>query len=969
MKKLLIINLFLLIVAGMLTPTAADNRISSYSEPRRVQVDGISVVNGNTGTSNNIYLNEWRQSVNSLPDLSIYDYKITRSAFTAPTVVDFIQSATVFENSDLVVNAPPDPKKKKPINIDSSRDLRKFPGSGTETDPYIIEGFLFQNSRKNLIQIQFTDVYIVIRNNVLDGLNGGNVNILINSAQHITIEFNTLTSNNYGVMVSNSVDINVNSNSISNFVNDGVYLDNVNSLSVSSNKISQTTNGIVISNSFGGNVSYNTVFSNSGVGITLAYTDDVLLAGNKIYSNIQDGLFFLDSDLNTVINNNIYSNGLVGATALNSLNALSISSSGTLTINGFGGSGFFMDPSMDNLVLNNNITDNAGMGLYLQASHNTTIDGNNLNSNGLNGLFLEDSHDNVVNDNDITANGFSSGLSTLSLNFWQFISYSAFGGSGFFMDPSVGNVVSNNDISGNFGNGLALQHSTDTDIISNTVNNNGLSGMIFEDSDNNDILNNQITNNGDSGLRLATMSADTPFDMKLMSAFGGSGFFMDPSFNNVVDGNVLSGNTGSGLFLLDSENSVVSNNQIKSNGGDGVLVTNSSHNDFLSNVVSHNGVETPLLFSSFDLNENSLKLAGFGGSGFFMDPSVSNTLTDNFVTDNAGSGIYFLEIDESEISNNTISSNSFDGILFQNSNSNNITQNVIEYNGYDALASYSSLLSTDSFGGSGFFMDPSFFNVVTNNNFTNNAAYGFFSEASTNTEFSDNRLLDHPLYGVVLDGTSTDTFITGNNFQNNNVGGPQASDAGLDNVFATNFWADHDNNDTNFDGISDEPYLLDGATENTDFLASNIPNGLNFYNATMESSPRVLNAGSEGTPITLKVYLDDGFRALSIDLDNLWINGTINPYTSHIIDIQTFTVTFDRLAINDLVNALKRNPPFFVVFELTGRINDGLLEITAHDFVEINQVGKNTLLGLLPIAGTIGLIPILTHKKREEKDN
>ena len=115
MKKLLIINLFLLIVAGMLTPTAANNSISSYSEPQRVQVDGITVVNGNTDTSSNIYLNEWRQSVNSLPDLLIYDYKITRSAFVAPTVADFIQSASVYENSDLVVNAPPDPKKKNPI--------------------------------------------------------------------------------------------------------------------------------------------------------------------------------------------------------------------------------------------------------------------------------------------------------------------------------------------------------------------------------------------------------------------------------------------------------------------------------------------------------------------------------------------------------------------------------------------------------------------------------------------------------------------------------------------------------------------------------------------------------------------------------------------------------------------------------------------------------------------------------------
>ncbi len=970
MRKLIIFNLFLLIFVGLTVPSSANNRISNFADSQKTQIDGISVITGGLGSSSNFYLNEWRQSVNTLPDLSIYNYKVVRSAFNVPTVADFIQPASVYFSEDLVVNAPPDPKKKNPINIDSKKDLRKFPGSGSETDPYIIEGFLFQNSRKNLIQIQNIDVYILIRNNVMNGLGSNNVNILINNAQHVTIESNTMYSNTYGVMVSNSLDINVNSNSISNHVNDGIVLENVNGFSVLSNEVTQNANGIVINNSNDGTVSNNTVYSNSGDGIILAYSNEILISWNDIHSNNGDGLFFVDSNSNTVINNNIYNNGLGGGTGTNSLGPLSISSSGTLTIDAaFGGSGFFMDPSYDNLVLNNNITDNTGMGLYLQASGNVTIDGNDLSSNGLNGLFLEDSDDNVINDNDINRNGYANGLSALSVNFWEFISYAAFGGSGFFMDPSDGNTVTNNDISGNSGNGLALQLSTNSDISSNTIDNNGLTGVFFEDSSDNTITDNQITNNGETGEGLATMSASNPFEMRLMAAFGGSGFFMDPSFNNDIDGNVLSGNSGAGLFLLDSEETSVTNNQITTNGGDGVLVTNSSHNDFTSNVVSGNGNGASALLSSFDLNSDNFRvMAAFGGSGFFMDPSEDITLTDNFVMDNAGSGIFFLEIDNSEISNNTVSTNGFDGIMFENSDANNVTRNVVEYNGYEVLPLANNVLSTyAAFGGSGFFMDPSAFNSVTFNNFTGNAGHGFFSEASTHTDFSDNRLLDHPLYGVVLDSTSTETVITQNNFKNNNPGGPQASDNGLGNVFATNFWTDHDNNDTNFDGIADTPYYVDGDAENADALASNIPLGINFYNATMESSPRKLNAGSEGTPITLKVYLNDGFRALSIELDKLWLNGTINPYTSHIIDIQTFTVTFDRLAVNDLVNALGQTPPFFVVFELTGRINEGLLDITAIDFVEINQSEDSQLLGLLPIAGTIGLIPIIKKKKSDDK--
>lgn len=966
MKKLIVANLFILFSAGLLTPAVAEHNNLNFIGNQKVEVQGLSTIEANSGTSNNFYLNEWRNSVNSVPDLSIYDYKVTRSSFVSPNVADFIQTAALYESGDLVVNGPPDPKKKNPINIDSSKDLRKFPGSGSVDDPYIIEGFIFENSRKNLIQIQYTDVYIIVRNNVFNGLNSGNVNVLINNAQHVTVESNEMSSNDYSVMVSNSFDININSNSISNTVNDGILLENVDSFSVSSNNVTQTSNGIVINNSSDGIVSNNLVFSNSGIGMTLAYSTDILVSRNTIHSNNGDGLFFLDSSSNTVMSNNIYNNGLGSEAATNSVGPLSVSATGTLIINGFGGSGFFIDPSDDNLILNNNITDNAGIGLYLQDSQNVIIDGNDLSSNGLNGLFLEDSHNNTINDNDIKFNGYSTGLEAMGLNFWESIVYAGFGGSGFFIDPSDGNTVTNNDISGNSANGLTLQSSSYTDISSNTIDDNGLNGVFFVDSSNNDITDNQITNNGGTGSALAVMSANSPFDQILLTGFGGSGFFIDPSYNNTIDGNMLSGNTGSGLVLMDSEDNDVVDNQILSNGGDGVLVTNSSHNNFESNEVSSNGGSSSAILASFELNEDNLRVMGFGGSGFFIDPSDDITITDNFVTNNAGSGIFFLDIDDGEISNNTISTNGLDGITFQNSDGNNVTENVIEYNGFTALTLTANSLSTNGFGGSGFFIDPSAFNSVTRNNFTGNAGYGFFSEASTHTEFAENRVLDHPLYGVILDDTSGNSLVIKNNFQANNPGGLQAADNGAGNIFTANFWADHDNNDTNFDGIADEPYPVDGNAENTDYTASNIPNGLNFYNATMQSSPRVLNAESEGTPITLKVYLSDGFRALSIELDKLWLNETINPYTSHIIDIQTFTVTFDRLAVNDLVNSLGLTPPFFVDLELTGIMNDGLLDITAHDFVEINQAEENQLLGFLPIAGSIGLIPILNNKKRKD---
>jgi hypothetical protein len=212
-------------------------------------------------------------------------------------------------------------------------------------------------------------------------------------------------------------------------------------------------------------------------------------------------------------------------------------------------------------------------------------------------------------------------------------------------------------------------------------------------------------------------------------------------------------------------------------------------------------------------------------------------------------------------------------------------------------------------------------------------------------------------YGLNLDDNSTDSYTEGNNFQNNDGVGAQARDDGFNNRFTKNFWADNDNNDTNYDGIADTAYLLDGDAGSADSTASNIPNGLNFYTATMESSPRKLNADSDGTPITLKVYLDDGYRVLDINMSTLWLNRTVNPFDYHIIDILTFTVTFDRAAVNDLVNSLGQEPPFFVTFELFGRINNNLLEITAYDQVEINQTGD---VSLILVAGITAVIPVMS---------
>jgi len=55
-----------------------------------------------------------------------------------------------------------------------------------------------------------------------------------------------------------------------------------------------------------------------------------------------------------------------------------------------------------------------------------------------------------------------------------------------------------------------------------------------------------------------------------------------------------------------------------------------------------------------------------------------------------------------------------------------------------------------------------------------------------------------------------------NDFLGNRPGGCQAGDAGSNNVFARNYWDDHDTTDRNGDGIADAPYTIEGDASNQD---------------------------------------------------------------------------------------------------------------------------------------------------------
>lgn len=94
------------------------------------------------------------------------------------------------------------------------------------------------------------------------------------------------------------------------------------------------------------------------------------------------------------------------------------------------------------------------------------------------------------------------------------------------------------------------------------------------------------------------------------------------------------------------------------------------------------------------------------------------------------------------------------------------------------------------------------------------------------------------------------------------------------------------------------------------------------------------------------------------------MSGTVAGYESHITDIQTFTVTFPRLEVNALIYGLGLEAPFFVTLQVVGRINGGLLEVTANDDIQIKETGAVLLRSIPPIMNLFMVVPVLIWKKK-----
>jgi len=253
-------------------------------------------------------------------------------------------------------------------------------GSGTENNPYIIEGWDINASSANGIEIRNTTAYFVIRN------------CYVHNVGYYGIWFFNVTN---GKIDNNLVENN----------STGIYLVGSNNNFISNNIVGNSEYGIWIYRS-DNNIISNNVAENNNYGILLYSNSNYDLVSNNTVENNVHGINLSESD-NNLISNNALENNEVSILIHSSGNNFV---SKNMMMNN--GSGIYLNSSDNNLISNNTVENShqgavysiavppAGSGIYIYRSDNNLIFRNNFVNN------INQAHDDGVN---LWDNGYPSG--------------------------------------------------------------------------------------------------------------------------------------------------------------------------------------------------------------------------------------------------------------------------------------------------------------------------------------------------------------------------------------------------------------------------------------------------------------------------------------------------------------------------------------------------------------------------------
>ena len=650
------------------------------------------------------------------------------------------------------------------------------------------------------------------------------------------VSANTMNSNVWhGMYLDNSYRNEFTDNTISS--NDaGVYVDQSSENEFTDNLVSSNRgNGVYMSYSQSNEFTNNTISNNDNSGVYLRYSESNVLSDNEFYSN-RYGIQFYDSQYNTIRHNSILDSGYYGI--------------------------YLYGPSSDNWFYHNNLLYNTYRNAYDYGSNHWY--------NGTTGNYWDD-YTGVDADGDgigDTPYNISGGSNQDQYPLMEPYDWEMPEPKTIYVDDDFVDDPANHKWD-TIGEGLDDAFYNDTIIVYNgtyneyvqismptrligigmpVVNHSSIqisadmctldgfrviSGGISVYSDENMISNNTVSG-GYRGIYLSGSSNNTLINNDMVD-FEVNGYSLSDYIHDIDTSNTVNGKPV--YYLVDAEEQVIDST---SNAGY-VGVINSS-GITVKDLTMRNNSQGILFYCTNDSRIENVAIYGsYSECGIMLDDSHGNYVANNTMNSTFEVAIYLYSSSDNLLMSNTVNQTGGVAVYLISSGGNTLENNIMnsDYLGIlvigDTREDYNNSIDTsntlnekpihyyyDLHGAIIQGLDTTHLTVACSDNVTirnNNIRCGdimllpFLNESTiTGNTVQDN------CYGIYLLAFSSNNTLYHNNFINNTRG--NAYDEGIYNQWDSgstgNYWSDYAGNDTDHDGIGDDPYYIRGSADSVD---------------------------------------------------------------------------------------------------------------------------------------------------------
>ncbi len=349
-------------------------------------------------------------------------------------------------------------------------------GSGTATDPYVIEGWDIDASISDGIVLRNTTAPLVVREVTVHSGGLGHNGMVLENATSVSVGNATLSFDASGIVVRSCRDIALTGNAVTRNTWDGIAILDSRTIRLNGNNVTYNRDGAYVQGSSGILVQGSAFWLNGQDGAFLANVTDVDIEASTFSSNAWAGLHLAGASNVTMRVNLVFSNGRDGI-AVDTGSQLFVRASTVFSNQG----GIRLSQVSDASVELNDLSANRDSGIIVEAADGVSIRQNLVSASGYGGIVLGSVSNVTAEGNRVSNSDYGLSFLLVSRARLRFNNVTSSRANGIYLAGADNVTVESNNASRNT-NGIAVESTTDATFRRNVIAQNEFGMYLFRSS-------------------------------------------------------------------------------------------------------------------------------------------------------------------------------------------------------------------------------------------------------------------------------------------------------------------------------------------------------------------------------------------------------------------------------------------------------------------------------------------------------